>query len=132
MEFEGMERISSIFGILAATLFIIANAYYPARAITRRLGIHSKEMNLFFKNYLKLHIFANVTAVLLVAFHGHYADERNILLKLCMAVTIWLTIAGAMMHYKYPKGMKKHLRLLHTQRIMIFVWLWLIILGHMA
>jgi len=127
-----MERICSFFGIAAAMLFILANAYYPARAITRRMGIHSKEMNLFFKNYLRLHIFANVTAVLMVAFHGHYADERGILLKLCMIVTIWLTVAGTMMHYKYPKGIKKHLRILHTQRIMVFVWIGLIIAGHMA
>lgn len=127
-----MERLCSLFGIAAAALFIIANAYYPARAIIRTMGIHSKKINLFFKNYLKLHIAANVTAVLLVAFHGHYADERGILLKMCMIVTIWLTVAGMMMHYKYPKGMKKHLRILHTQRVMIFVWLGLIIAGHMA
>jgi len=125
-----MDRLCSLFGIAALILFILANVYYPARAISRRMGINSREINMFFKNYLKFHITANVIAVLLTAMHGHYADERSILLKLCMVVTIWLTVAGTMMHYKYPKEMKKHLRILHTQRIMVFVWIGLIIAGH--
>jgi len=125
--------MSETCGILAAFLFIIANAYYPAKLIAKRFRPWPREMSQFFKQYLKAHVTLNLLAFLLVIIHGHYseAEEQNILLYISMALTLWLTIAGILMYYKSPLGMdKRRLRLIHTQQVVFALWLFFIVAGH--
>ncbi len=119
-------------GPLAAVFFIMANAYYPARVIARKYIPRSREVEVFFKNYLKIHILFNLMGLLAALLHGHFADESNILLQFSILVTIWLTIIGMLMYYRIPKVSGKQLRLLHTQQFMFLVWIALIIVGHMT
>ncbi|KPJ99419.1 MAG: hypothetical protein AMK71_09825 [Nitrospira bacterium SG8_35_4] len=125
--------MSETCGIMAAFLFIIANAYYPAKLIAKRFRPWPMEMRRFFKQYLQVHVTLNLIAFLLVILHGHYAeaDEKNIILQITLVLTLWLTIAGVLMYYQIPHGMnKRYLRLVHTQQIVFALWLILIIAGH--
>jgi hypothetical protein len=43
------------------------------------------------------------------------------LLHLALVTTIWLTIAGYVLRYRFTgKGLSKNVRLLHTQRCMFY------------
>lgn len=89
-------RISNDFlGVLAAVIFIVANAYYPAKVLTKNLIGQSPEIARFFRTYLDLHITLNLVGLLLTFIHGHNADERNFILQASMLVTVWLCVVGA-------------------------------------
>lgn len=125
-----MEAVSNFWGVTAALLFIVANAYYPARIIARKFRPWSKDTVLFFRRYLKAHITLNLVALLALILHGHYAEERNIFLTLSFIASVVLTIEGMLMHYRVIPGMQRHLRLLHTQQALFVVWIVLIVAGH--
>ncbi|MBF0465227.1 MAG: hypothetical protein HQK94_09120 [Nitrospirae bacterium] len=119
-----------LMGRLSAYFFIVANAYYPAKILTRKYIGSSREITQFFNVYLKVHIAFNLIGLWLTLLHGHYADERNLILQMSMLVTIWLSIVGTAMYYKKPAGLYREMKLLHTQQIMFYVWVALIIIGH--
>ncbi len=125
-----MEEISDFFGTAAAFLFIIANAYYPARVIAMNFTPWSKDIKLFFRQYLKAHVILNLIALPAVIIHAHYADENNILLTGSIILTLWLSINGALMYYRMTSGMKKQLRLIHIQPMLFILWIMLIVAGH--
>ncbi|MBF0554234.1 MAG: hypothetical protein HQK96_06685 [Nitrospirae bacterium] len=122
--------ISDFSGTLAAILFIIANAYYPAKIITRQLLGNTKEIAQFFQGYLKVHILLNLLGLWITLFHGHYADERNVILQMSFLVTVWLSVVGAMMYFKWPYRYYREMKLVHSQQLMFYVWIVLIIVGH--
>ena len=125
-----METVSNFCGRTAAFLFIVANAYYPARIIARQFKPWSKETVLFFRRYLKAHITLNLVALLALILHGHYAEERNIILTLSFVASVVLTIEGMLMHYRVVPSMQRNLRLLHTQQALFTIWIVLIVVGH--
>jgi hypothetical protein len=125
-----LEDVSSFFGIVGAILFIVANAYYPARLIAKKFKPWPTVVTIFFRKYLRIHIFLNLAAFLAVTIHAHYAEERNIFLQGCYLVTIFLTVEGLLMHYRVIPGMQKRLRMLHTQQTLFVVWILLIMIGH--
>jgi hypothetical protein len=125
-----MEEVSDFCGVVAAILFVIANAYYPAKVIAWKFRPWPKEVSVFFKKYLKAHIYINIIAFMVVTLHGHFAEERPILLELLYLVTIFLTVEGMLMYYRVIPGMQKRLRMLHTQQTLFVVWVLLIIIGH--
>ena len=125
-----MEEVSSFFGFAAAILFIVANAYYPARLIAREFKPLPKAVVLFFKKYLKAHIWMNEVAFFAMVIHCHYAEEMNIFLVGTYIVTIFLTIEGIVMHYRLIPGEQKLLRMIHAQQVLFAVWIVLIVLGH--
>jgi hypothetical protein len=125
-----MEEVSSFFGFAAAILFIVANAYYPARLIAREFKPLPKAVVLFFKKYLKAHIWMNEVAFFAMVIHCHYAEEMNIFLVGTYIVTIFLTIEGLVMHYRLIPGEQKLLRMIHAQQVLFAVWIVLIVLGH--
>ncbi|MBF0516351.1 MAG: hypothetical protein HQK97_04405 [Nitrospirae bacterium] len=121
---------SDFMGTLCALLFIVANAYYPAKVITRQFLGQSKEIAQFFQSYLKLHILLNLLGLWVLFFHGHYADERNIILQMSFLVTIWLCVVGGMMYFKRPYKFYREMKLVHSQQLMFYIWIVLIIWGH--
>ena len=125
-----MEEVSSFFGFAAAILFIVANAYYPARLIAREFKPLPKAVVLFFKKYLKAHIWMNEVAFFAMVIHCHYAEEMNVFLVGTYIVTIFLTIEGLVMHYRLIPGEQKLLRMIHAQQVLFAVWIVLIVLGH--
>ncbi|MEI6666957.1 MAG: hypothetical protein WCP29_02290 [Acidobacteriota bacterium] len=125
-----LERLSSIMGYVSAFLFIVANAYYPARVIARRFRPMPDSVIEFFKKYLDVHIWMNEVAFVAMAVHAHYADDKNIVLTALGIVTLFLTVEGLVMHYRLIPADKKLLRLLHNQQILFVVWVLLIIIGH--
>jgi hypothetical protein len=125
-----MEHFSNFCGLTSALLFIVANAYYPARIIARKFTPWSKQTLTFFKRYLKAHITMNLIALLTLILHGHYAEEQNIFLTGSFIVSVVLTVEGLLMHYRVIPGMQRHLRMLHTQQALFVVWVVLIVVGH--
>ncbi len=127
------EELSELCGMVSMILFVSANAYYPARLIANNFKPWSREVSLFFKKYLDIHMILNLIALLTLTIHGHYApaDERNIVLSAAFAVTVWLVFAGVLMRYNVFHSMKKQMRLIHTQQTLFVVWLILIIVGHL-
>lgn len=124
------EEISNFFGMLAAFLYIVGNVYYPARLIAKQFSPWSQRTATFFRKYLKVHVVLNIIALVIVTLHAHYAEERNHILTLCFMATVWLTIAGSLMHYRIIPGMRRQLRLLHIQHYLFVIWIVLIIVGH--
>lgn len=117
--------------MFAAFLYIVGNVYYPARLIAKKFFMPwSPQTGAFFRKYLKAHVILNIIAIVALTIHAHYAEERNFALTLCFIVTVWLTIAGTLMHYRILPDMRKQLRLLHIQHYLFALWLVLIILGH--
>ena len=128
---RSMEGVSNFFAYIAAILFLVANAYYPARLIARKFKPLPKNVVIFFRKYLDAHIWMNLVAFLAVTIHMHYAEEANIFLYGCYIVTIFLTIEGIVMHYRMIPGEQKLLRMIHTQQTLFAVWIVLILLGHL-
>jgi hypothetical protein len=128
-----MEAVSSFCGFWGGILFIVANAYYPARLIAKKyFRPWPKDLIQFFKRYLKAHMTLNLIAFLAILIHGHYAEERNIYLTGCFIVTVFLTVEGILMHYRVIPGIQRQLRMLHTQQTLFMLWVLLIIIGHSA
>jgi hypothetical protein len=126
-----LEEVSSFFGFVAAILFIVANAYYPARLIAREFRPLPKPVVVFFRKYLKAHIWMNLVAFFAVTIHWHYAEEGNTFLTWCYILTVFLTIEGVVMHYRLVPGETKLLRMVHTQQALFVVWILLIVVGHL-
>jgi hypothetical protein len=124
------EELSSISGYISGMLFIIANAYYPARLIAREFRPIPKSVVLFFQKYLVMHIWMNEVAFFAMIVHCHYSDQGNIFLTGLYVVSIFLTLEGLVMHYRLIPGEQKLLRLMHTQQVLFVVWILLIIVGH--
>jgi hypothetical protein len=127
-----MEEVSSFFGFAAGILFIVANAYYPARLIAREFKPLPKAVVLFFKKYLKAHIWMNEIAFFAMIIHCHYSESEgtNIFLDGLYIVTVFLTVEGLVMHYRLIPGEQKLLRMIHAQQLLFVVWIVLIVLGH--
>jgi hypothetical protein len=127
------EGISDFFGFVSLVLFVFANAYYPARLIANQYRPWPRDIAIFFKKYLDLHMSINVVAFIAMSIHAHFSDERNIFLYASLLVTVWLTFAGILMRSKsFSSDTKKQMRLIHTQQTVFLVLLVLLILGHIA
>ena len=126
------EGISDFFGIISLLLFVFANAYYPARLIANQFKPWPRDVAIFFKKYLDLHMNINIVAFVAMTIHAHFSDERNIFLYASLLVTVWLTLAGMLMRSKsFSSDTKKQMRLIHTQQTVFLVWLVLLIVGHL-
>lgn len=126
------EGISDFFGIISLLLFVFANAYYPARLIANQFRPWPRDVAIFFKKYLDLHMNINIVAFVAMTIHAHFSDERNIFLYASLLVTVWLTLAGMLMRSKsFSSDTKKQMRLIHTQQTVFLVWLVLLIVGHL-
>jgi hypothetical protein len=126
------EGISDFFGIVSLVLFVFANAYYPARLIANQFKPWPRDVAIFFKKYLDLHMNINIVAFIAMTIHAHFSDERNIFLYASLLVTVWLTLAGMLMRSKsFSSDTKKQMRLIHTQQTVFLVWLVLLIVGHL-
>jgi phosphatidylserine synthase len=127
------EGISDFFGFVSLLLFVFANAYYPARLIANQYKPWPRDIAIFFKKYLDLHMWINVVAFVTMSIHAHFSDERNLFLYASLLVTVWLTFAGILMRSKsFSSDTKKQMRLIHTQQTVFLVWLVLLIVGHLV
>ena len=125
------EQLSDFCGIVSMLLFIFANAYYPARLIANRYRPWPREVAIFFKKYLDLHMSVNIVAFVIMTIHAHFSDERNLFLYASLVVTVWLTVAGILMRNKsFSSDTKKQMRMIHTQQYVFLLWLFLLFIGH--
>jgi len=125
-----VEELSSVAGYISGVLFIVANAYYPARLISKQFKPVPKPVVLFFQKYLDLHVWMNEVALFAMMVHCHYSEEGNLALTALYVVTVFLSVEGVVMHYRLIPSEQKLLRMLHAQQVLFVVWILLIIIGH--
>ena len=125
--------LSEVTGMLALLLFVAANAYYPARMIANQYRPWPRDIAIFFKKYLDIHMWLNVIAFVLMTIHAHFTDGRNIFLYGSLLLTVWLTFAGILMRSKkFSSDTKKQMRMINTQQTFFYIWLMLLIIGHLV
>ncbi len=117
-------------GYIALIVLIVANVYYPARMIARTFFNDVSEVKAFFNKYLGLHMYLNFFGLLIVAIHGHGAEERNIVLQIAMLLTIFMAVAGFTMYQKAKKGQGRDDDLYHAKQILFFAWFIAVLVGH--
>ena len=125
-----IEDVSWFSGYLSGILFVVANAYYPARLIIKRAKPVPKPVVLFFKKYLDAHVWMNEVALFAMMVHCRYSDEGNLILYALYVVTAILTVEGLVMHYRLIPNEQKLLRMIHAQQMLFILWILLIIIGH--
>ncbi|MBF0538502.1 MAG: hypothetical protein HQL03_09655 [Nitrospirae bacterium] len=117
-------------GYIALVVLIAANVYYPARMIARAFFNDAREVEAFFNKYLGLHMYLNFFGLVIVAIHGHSAEERNVVLQLAMLLTILMAAVGFVMYQKAQKEQGRDTNLYHAQQIMFFAWFISVLVGH--
>ncbi|KJR43884.1 magnetosome protein Mad2 [Candidatus Magnetoovum chiemensis] len=114
----------------AVLFFIIANAYYPAKAIARHSNIEINDAEQFNKKYLNIHILFNALGVISSFLHCHYTYQTNILLKISFILTLWLTFSGVLLYLGYKEYGTIKIKILSVQRYAFWLWIKLTIVGH--
>ena len=111
---ENREWIGEVTGIVSLLLFVVANVYYPSRMIANQYRPWPRDVAIFFKKYLDIHMWLNVIAFVIMTVHAHFTEDRNIFLYASLLVTVWLTFAGILMRSKqFTSDTKKQMRLIH-------------------
>ncbi len=127
---ENSEWIGKIIGIASLLLFVVANAYYPARLIANQYRPWSMDIALVFKKYSDIHMWLNVIAFMLMSLQAYITNDSNIFLYASILVTVWLTVAGLLKRSRrFSRDTRKQMRLLHTQQTIFVVWLVLLLWG---
>ena len=124
------EWLGEITGILSLLLFVVANVYYPTRLIANRYRPWPRDIAIFFKKYLDIHMWLNVIAFVLMSLQAYITNDSNIFLYASILVTVWLTVAGLLKRSRrFSRDTRKQMRLLHTQQTIFVVWLVLLLWG---
>ncbi len=127
---ENSEWMGKIIGIASLLLFVVANAYYPARLIANQYRPWSMDVAIVFKKYSDIHMWLNVIAFMLMAIQAYITNDSNIFLYASILVTVWLTVAGLLKRSRrFSRDTRKQMRLLQTQQTIFVVWLVLLLWG---
>ena len=121
---ENSELLVKFTGVASLLLFVLANAYYPARLVADQFRPWSEEVVMFFKKYLDIHMWMNVLAFALMTINAHISNDHTVFIYASLMVTIWLTLAGILKRSKkISNDTNKQMRLLRTQQMIFVVWL---------
>lgn len=124
------ELILKFTGMASLMLFVLANAYYPARLVANQFRPWSGDVTFFFKKYLDIHMWLNVIAFMLVTINADLTDGPTMFLYVSLLVTVWLTVAGFMKRSKkISRDTSKQMCLLRTQQTAFVTWLILVTWG---
>ena len=117
-------------GMTSLMLFVLANAYYPARLVASQFRPWSEDVTFFFKKYLDMHMWMNVIAFSLVVVNTNLTDGPTMFLYVSLLVTVWLTVAGILKRSKkISRDTRKQMCLLRTQQTAFVTWLILVTWG---
>ncbi|MBF0106071.1 MAG: hypothetical protein HQM16_12180 [Deltaproteobacteria bacterium] len=125
-----MREYWEFMGRVALYCFIIANVYFPASVISRRLLKNVPAAKTALAFYLKIEIAFNLIGLIAAFFHGHYAEERNVILQAAFLMIICMTIIGTLLYMRFYHEEQKHLRLLRIQQYLFLTCIAFLILGH--
>jgi len=124
------ELILKFTGMASLMLFVLANAYYPARLVANQFRPWSGDVTSFFNKYLDIHMWLNVIAFVLVTINANLTDGPTMFLYVSLLVTAWLTVAGILKRSKkITRDTRKQLGLLRTQQTAFVTWIILVTLG---
>ena len=129
-DFMEHELILKFTGMASLLLFILANAYYPARLVANQFRPWSGEVYCFFRRYLDIHMWLNVMAFVLMDINVNFTDGRNMFLYASLLVTVWLTLVGILKYSKkISRDYSKQMSLLRAQQTIFFTWVALVTWG---
>ena len=124
------ELILKFTGMTSFMLFVMANAYYPARLVANRFRPWSVEVTIFFRKYLDIHMWLNVIAFVLMDINVNVTDGHNKFLYASLLVTVWLTIVGILKcSKKISRDYGKQMSLLRSQQTIFVAWVVLVTWG---
>ena len=124
------ELILKFTGMTSFLLFMLANAYYPARLVANQFRPWSGEVTIFFRRYLDIHMWINVIAFVLMDINVNFTDGRNMFLYASLLVTVWLTVAGILKcSKKISRDYGKQMSLLRAQQTIFVAWVVLVTWG---
>ena len=124
------ELILKFTGMVSLMLFVLANAYYPARLIANQFRPWSGDVTIFFKKYLDLHMWMNALAFVLVTINANFTDGRTVFLYASLLVAVWLTLVGIIKcSRKISRDTRKQMSLLRAQQTIFVAWLVLLTWG---
>ena len=127
---EYSELVVKFSGIGSLSMFLVANAYYPARLIVNQFRFCPGDIEIFLKRYLDIHMWLNVITFALITVNAYLTDERNITLYASLLVTVWLTLSGILKRSRrFSRDSRIQMKLLRSQQTIFGVWLLLLLFG---
>ncbi len=114
-------------GNLTMILFVIAQAYLPARRL--RIFFMLKD-DAFFGIFLRVHCWLNTLAFVWSCVHCYATHWHNTYLWIALGLMGWLTFGGMILRFRYPPAIGKGLYFLHTQTIVFVIMCLCLLKGH--
>lgn len=119
-------------GFLALALLLVGCGYIAERIWMRLRPKSGRLMGGNLKKWLVVHEWSLVAFCGASVLHWYYSDRGNNFLHLALILVIWLTAAGFVLRYRMThKTTKSGLRLLHSQQVLFFAVLILLVGGHL-
>ncbi len=126
----GFLRNTELFGNLGVLFFIAANIYYPAKMILKYYLPDNIELKNFLNNYLQAHIMFNMLGLWCILIHGHFVDERNVILRIGVFFAFFMMVMGGVMYYRRSKDLERAPIIHSIQQMVFLVWIVVVIAGH--
>ncbi|MDH5674051.1 MAG: hypothetical protein OEZ06_17980 [Myxococcales bacterium] len=120
----------NLWGYLSLVLFLLSCTYVGMRILMRSYPATFKG-KFKLKRWFVIHEWSSVAFTFAAIAHWYYSDRGNNLLHIALLIVIWLTIAGYALRYRLThKEVQKDVRLLHSQRVLFFTLIGLLVVGH--
>lgn len=124
------ELYRNIWGFAALGLFMISCVYVVMRMLVKAYPARFKGA-FDMKKWFVAHEWASLAFCVAAICHWYCSDRGNNLLHIALLIVIWLTVAGLTLRYRMTQNeVKKDVRLLHSQRILFFGLIALLVVGH--
>lgn len=124
------EWLRNLFGVIALGTLGLSMVYIGVRVLMQADPARFKG-RFQVKKWFRAHEWASVGFCLATVMHWYYSDRGNNFLHTALILTVWLTAAGFMLHYRLAhKNARKRVRAVHTQRGLAVALLILIVVGH--
>ncbi|MBW2277155.1 MAG: hypothetical protein JRF63_06660 [Deltaproteobacteria bacterium] len=115
-------------GNLCLILFLAANVYIPAKRLRKHYRF--RRVQHYFDWLLKSHCYLNTAAFVMALVHCYTTSWANFWLWISLVLMGVLTVNGFVMKLRYPPKLRKGLYVLHSQQVVFFCLLYVMLKGH--
>jgi hypothetical protein len=129
-EYDRRELYRNLWGFAALGFFSLACVYVVLRILMQRYPKALKG-KVKIKPWFQVHEWCSLGFTTSAIMHWYYSVRGNNFLHVALLLVIWLTVAGYVLRYRMSeKGLRKNVRLLHSQRFFFFGLVFLLVIGH--